>query len=338
VSQPETILGSLARISDFASRPPEIKPLPRDNWSRGDYIMVEMLDTGLESYTVETPDGSPAEMHPGDRLIGALGTRAATLEVVGDWREIGEDLQMQTLTAAGVLGVCTSAAFDSSPLADVRYVGHAFHGEERCTMKGFVEPGGHAVRTVPVILIIGTSMESGKTIAAVAMIRELAAMGKRVAGAKVTGVGRLRDILAMKKAGAETIMDFVDVGLPSTVTPREEYESCLKDLIARLAETEPDVMIIEAGASPLEPYRGDVAMEALQPRVEATVLCASDPYAVLGVTEAFGRKPELVAGRATGTEAGRDLIDKLVGVPALNLIDPATGPELADYLREWLDF
>lgn len=333
-----TVLGSLARISDFATRAPEIKPLPRDAWARGDYIMVEMLDTGLESYTVETPDGSPARIEPGDRLIGALGSRAATLEVVGDWRAIGEDLRMQTLTAAGVLGVCTSAAWDSSPLADVRYVGHAFHDDERCTMKGFVEPNDQPDRTAPIILIIGTSMESGKTIAAVAMIRELAAMGKRVAGAKVTGVGRLRDILAMKKAGAATIMDFVDVGLPSTVIPRDEYASCLKTLIARLAATEPDVMIIEAGASPLEPYRGDVAMEELQPLVEATVLCASDPYAVLGVTEAFGRKPELVAGRATGTEAGRELIEKLVGVPALNLIDPETGPELAEYLRDWLDF
>ena len=333
----KTVLASLARIADFDSRPPEIDRLPREQWARGDYLVVEMLEDGPDSYTVETTDGSPVEMLPGDRLIGALGTRAATLEVVGDWREIGEDLEMQTLTAAGVLGVCTSAALQSAELANVRYVGHAFHGDQRCTMKSFVEPTGAGSLKAPVILVIGTSMESGKTISAVAMIRELVAMGKTVAGAKVTGVGRFRDILAMEAAGASPVMDFVDVGLPSTVVPTDEYEASLKLLCSKLAETKPDVLIIEAGASPLEPYCGDVAMKVLNHQVEAIVLCASDPYAVLGVTKAFERKPDLVAGRATSTEAGIRLIEEMVGVPALNVIDHATGPALAEYLRDWLD-
>lgn len=336
MSAAKTVLGSLTRIADFDSQPPEVRRLPRERWARGDYLMVEMIDDGPVSYTVEAADGSSVEMYPGDRLIGALGTRAATLEVVGDWREISDDLEMQTLTAAGVLGVCTSAALQSAVLANVRYLGHCFRGEQRCTMKSFVETTEVSPLEAPVIIVIGTSMDSGKTVAAVAMIRELVAMGKRVAGAKVTGVGRLRDILAMEAAGASPIMDFVDVGLPSTVVPPDEYETSLKLLCAKLAASEPDVVIIEAGASPLEPYCGDVAMKVLNHRVEATVLCASDPYAVLGVTKAFDRKPDLVAGRATSTEAGVRLIEKLVGVPALNVIDRSTGPQLAEHLREWL--
>jgi hypothetical protein len=68
----------------------------------------------------------------------------------------------------------------------------------------------------------------------------------------------------------------------------------------------------------------------------ATILCASDPYAVVGVVEAFGMKPDLVSGRSTSTEAGIRLIDKLVGVPAMNLFDPGSGPELRKLLGEWL--
>jgi hypothetical protein len=333
----KTVLGSLARITDFEEKPPEIRQLPRREWARGDYLLVEMLEDGPESYAVETASGESVEIVPGDRLIGALGTRAATLEVVGDWREISDDLEMQTLTAAGVLGVCTSAALQSAVLANVRYVGHAFRDGARSTMKSFVEPAGPSPLRAPVILVIGTSMDSGKTIAAVAMIRELVAMGKRVAGAKVTGVGRLRDILAMEKAGASPVMDFVDVGLPSTVVPADEYRHSLDLLCSMLSAGEPDVVIVEAGASPLEPYCGDVAMEVLNHRVKATVLCASDPYAVLGVTRAFDRKPDLVAGRATSTEAGIALIDRLVGAPALNVIDQTTGPELAAFLSEKLE-
>ena len=73
-------------------------------------------------------------------------------------------------------------------------------------------------------------------------------------------------------------------------------------------------------------------MRTLDEQVAMTVLCASDPYAVLGVTEAFGMKPDLVSGRATSTEAGIRLIDRLVGVPALNVFDHSTGPELARFI------
>ncbi len=330
------ILPSLTRITDFDRRSPDVGQLPREQWSRGDYIVVEMLEDGPDSYGVETVDGNLLEMFPGDRLIGALGTRAATLEVVGDWREISDDLEMQTLTAAGVLGVCTSASLQSAELANVRYVGHALRDGEPCRMKDFVTPAGDRRLEAPVILIIGTSMDSGKTVAAVAAVRELVAAGRRVAGAKVTGVGRLRDILAMEKSGAGPIMDFVDVGLPSTVVPPDEYEKSLRLLCSKLAESDPDVVIIEAGASPLEPYCGDVAMKVLAEQVSLTILCASDPYAVLGVIEAFGSKPDLVSGRATSTEAGVRLIEKMTGVPALNLIDRSTGPAFATFLDERL--
>ncbi len=326
------ILPSLTRITDFDSRPPDVEAVPRERWSRGDYLVVEMLKDGPDSYGVETADGNLLEMFPGDRLIGALGTRAATLEVVGDWREIGEDLEMQTLTAAGVLGVCTSASLQSAELANVRYVGHACRDGVPCRMKDFVTPASGRLEA-PVILIIGTSMDSGKTVAAVAAVRELVAAGRRVAGAKVTGVGRLRDILAMERAGAGPIMDFVDAGLPSTVVPPEEYEESLNLLCSKLAESDPDVVIVEAGASPLEPYCGDVAMKVLAKRVSLTILCASDPYAVLGVIEAFGTKPDLVSGRATSTEAGIRLIEKMTGIPALNLIDRSTGPAFSAFLE-----
>lgn len=338
MNESEPILGSLTRITDFDTRPPEPVPVPREEWSRGDYVIVEMLQDGPASYEVESADGSYVSMYPGDRLIGALGTRAATLEVVGDWREIGSDLKMQTLTSAGVLGVCTSAAVQSSALANVRYVGHAGRDGEPCRMKDFVTPAEPRQFEVPVILIIGTSMESGKTVAAVALIRELTAMGKSVAGAKVTGVGRLRDILAMKGAGADPIMDFVDVGLPSTVVPPDEYRQSLGLLCSKLAASGTDVVVIEAGASPLEPYCGSVAMEVLSECVTATILCASDPYAVLGVMEAFEMKPDLVSGRSTATEAGISLIDKLTGVPAMNLFDPGAGTELEGFLKKQLGF
>ncbi|MEZ5073324.1 MAG: hypothetical protein R2691_00610 [Solirubrobacterales bacterium] len=104
-------------------------------------------------------------------------------------------------------------------------------------------------------------MDAGKTVAAVAIVRELEAMGLRVAGAKLTGVGRVRDILAMRDAGADSVLDFVDAGLPSTVVPAADYERALA-IKAQARREHLDVVVAEAGASPLEPYNGEPAIAA----------------------------------------------------------------------------
>jgi Domain of unknown function (DUF1611_C) P-loop domain len=292
-----------------------------------------MLGPEPATYRVEVPSGAYEEIGPGDRVIGALGQRAATLEVVGDWRAVEDDMILDTLTAACVLGRCTSAAVPTPPMARVRYRGHAMRDGEACTMAGSVGAVPAGRLEAPVVLIIGTSMDAGKTVAASAIVRELTAMGMRVAGAKLTGVGRYRDILAMREAGAGYVADFVDAGLPSTAVPPGQFESALLLLCSKLAASDPDVVVAEAGASPLEPYNGEVAMRLLSENVRVTVLCASDPYAVVGVMSAFETRPDLISGRATSTEAGVALVEKLVSIPALHMLDPATGPELASFLR-----
>jgi hypothetical protein len=334
MTEPRTVIGSVARLADFESHPPMIEPRDRTKWATGDFVVCEMLDDG--PFRIEIPSGGDDHLSGGDRLIGALGTRAATLQAVGDWRATEEDLQLDTLTPAGVLGRCTSASIPPPPMAKVRYLGHATRDGETCTMHGSVAPVPTQALEAPVVLIIGTSMDAGKTASAVVIVRELTRMGLRVAGTKLTGVGRYRDILAMRRAGAFYITDFVEAGLPSTVVPADEYETALLHICSCLAAREPDVVVAEAGASPLEPYRGDIAVRLLAQNVRMTVLCASDPYAVVGVIAAFEKEPDLIAGRATSTSAGIALVEKLVSIPALNLLDPESDKDLAALLRQHL--
>ena len=68
-------------------------------------------------------------------------------------------------------------------------------------------------------------MDSGKTVAAVAMIRELVEMGLK-GGRREGHRGRAAARhLAMKSAGAATDHDFVDVGLPSRGASRRIRDS-----------------------------------------------------------------------------------------------------------------
>ena len=165
-------------------------------------------------------------------------------------------------------------------------------------------------------------MSAGKTLTGRLACELLSEAGLDVTGAKITGAGRYRDILAFQRSGARQVYDFVDAGLPSTIVPEDEYRAAVRPLLRRIAAESPDYLVCEAGASPLEPYNGRAAIDELGDNVVCRILCATDPYAVVGVMQAFGFEPDLVTGPATNTSAAVDLVSQLTGVSGINIIDP----------------
>jgi hypothetical protein len=276
------------------------------------------------------------EVIGGDLVVGAFGKRYATLESVGEWQEIGEDLQMSALTAAGLFGKVTSGG---TTLLSFTFKGHALVDGEKVAMRDFVPSSPERPLEVPVVLLLGTSMSAGKTTSGKAIVRLLEQAGLKVVGAKLAGAARYSDLLGLQDAGADLIFDFVDAGLPSTAVPEDEYRRALRGLLARIAEADADVVVAEVGASPMEPYNGEVAIEVVGPNVRCTVLSATDPYAVAGMLEAFDFKnnPDLVTGRATRTTAGVEMVEKLSGIKALNVMDRDALPELQGILKDALD-
>ena len=326
--------GSLSRITDLESNAYEVEAVPRAEWRRGDYVLAEATIARGGFSEVELPSGRLAKAVDGDRVLGVLGVRHATLEVVGTFERVGEDGAMHLLGAAGLMGRATSVSGLLPPLISLQYRGHAVRNGRRLSMSDFAgRPRTSGPYDIPTILIVGTSMSAGKTTSAKIIIRELKNLGCRVVGAKLTGAGRYRDILAMSDANADAIFDFVDVGLPSSVVPPAEFRDRLRDLLGLIADEKPDVVVAAAGASPLEPYNGDTALQELGDAIAFTVLCASDPYAVVGVTRGFGMEPDLVAGLATSTVAGEEIVTKLSGAKALNLLAPGSISELHEMLQ-----
>ncbi|REK08200.1 MAG: DUF1611 domain-containing protein [Planctomycetota bacterium] len=334
--QPNYFFSSLARISDLNEKPFALEALPRDKWSSGDYVAAEVEQIGGEGL-VELTCGRMARIAPNDWIVGALGKRSATLEAVGDWRAVGSDLRFDLLTSAAVLGRCTGKSALVPPLTSLIYRGHVVRDGRPCRMADFVPAKPEQMPRVPIVLIVGTSMSSGKTMTARVVVRLLRTRGLKVGGIKFTGIGRYRDILTMRDAGAQFVCDFVDAGLPSTSCPREDFEPSIDYLLARTAAAGVDVIVAEAGASPLEPYNGDLAVEHVRGQTACTILCASDPYAVVGVMKSFDLKPDLVAGRATSTTAAVDLVEQLCNIKALNVLDRTAWPELERILAEGLD-
>lgn len=331
--KPRYFFTSLTRISDLPETLFSAEPLPRREWETGDYVVGKVISPPSRLSGIELSSGRMVEVTEGDLVVGAFGVRYATLEAVGGWQNIGAERQMEALTGAGLFGKATSRSAMLPSLIALSYNGHVVVNGGKATMRDFVIPTPQRGFDLPVVLLVGTSMSAGKTTSAKVIIRLLRQEGLAVVGAKLTGAGRYRDILSMQDAGAEHIFDFVDAGLPSTVVSAREYKKSLRNLLARMASVGGDVVVAEVGASPLEPYDGATAIEEIGANVRCTVLSASDPYAVTGVMSAFQNRPDLVTGLATSTDAGIELIEKLSGIPALNVLDRGSLPKLRNVLR-----
>jgi hypothetical protein len=333
------IHSSMTRISDLEAVPCQVKVIPREEWENGDYVVTEVV-ADPHPWRLELSTGRMVELAEGDLVVGALGRRHATLEATGTWEAVDKTGRMELLTSGGLLGRCTSRSSHMPPLGRLRYQGHLMRGGEKLTMGrfGLRAPAGEGVGaprpfSIPTLLIVGTSMSAGKTASARIAIRRLTGMGLSVVAAKVTGAGRYRDVLTMADSGADPIFDFVDAGLPSTVCPADEYAPALEGMLSAMEGSGADVAVVEVGASPLEPYNGDVAVERLRPSVGMTILCASDPYAVVGLVQAFELRPELVTGIASNTRAGVELVGRLTGIPCMDIRAKVALPALDDLLK-----
>lgn len=328
-------MASLTRISDLHTRAYDIERIGRNHWASGDYVAGEVTGAPHRVYRIELASGRMVRALPGDCVIGAFGSRSATLEGVGSWADI-KGYEMNSMTSAGLFGAVTSMSRLIPPTLNLTYLGHIVRNGRKVCMSDFAMKSSGGSFNVPTVLLVGTSMSAGKTTTGRFVIHELEGMGKTVVGAKLTGAGRYRDILSFRDAGADAVFDFVDTGLPSTVQPESVFRDAIRPLLHHIDSLNPDFLVAEAGASPLEPYNGAAAIDELNDNIKCTILCASDPYAVVGVEKAFRLKPDLVTGLATSTSAAIDLVHKLSGVEALNVLDPECMPQLRDVLRRKL--
>lgn len=98
----------------------------------------------------------------------------------------------------------------------------------------------------PVIAVLGTSMNSGKSTTLGCLVNGLVNSGMQVAAGKATGTGAGNDPDLFTDAGAFSVCDFTDFGFPTTY--RLDYETVRDLLVAMIREqsaTGADTVVIE---------------------------------------------------------------------------------------------
>jgi hypothetical protein len=312
-------------------------------------VVALRIENAKSTYNqLELPSGRFSMVKPGDVVAGALGHRKALFGYSGHLPEqvrVGDRLNL--LNIGGVVGVCDGINPDLGQPFVGEVLGQVLHFPvlgERVGVPAHISQGAIpfadalSVGVVPVVAVVGTCMNAGKTQAACALVQAFTHRGLKVAAGKATGVSLRRDVLAMEDAGARRTMIFTDLGVVTTtagVAP-----AVARTILTRLAAERPDVIVLELGDGVLGLYGVDaiLADAALRGAFGAVVLAANDPVAAWGgvrlLEERFGVPTAVVTGPATDNVAGTRLVERETEVAAINArTDPA---RLADAILDRL--
>lgn len=296
----------------------------------GTVVVGRVLDSKAVYNKLEDVHGRMATVHRGDIIAGVLGARAAVQGysgVVPEKAEVGDILHL--LNLGGIIGQCTSANPEVGPPARVEILGSVLRfpelgrrvGEPASIFPGPIQFADTLKAMPPVVMLVGTSMNAGKTRAASSLIREAVKRGLKVGAAKVTGVALRRDTLEMLDHGASSAVSFADAGLPSTCAGGvlEAARGCMN----ALADENHDLLVIELGDGLIGEYGVsdilvDEGFRALKPKI---ILAAADPVAAWGgvkFLELLGHEAAVVTGPATDNASGSRAVRKHTGVCTAN--------------------
>ncbi len=291
----------------------------------GDIVAVKALSESVTYGNLELPSGRLAKINRQDILLGVLGKRRALKGFVGDVPgsvNVGDRLHL--LNMGGVIGICSGHHSSLSDAIEVEVVGVACDpdGNVLNISDNALEPSGKLLPSAPIVVVAGTCMNSGKTVAAAEIIRRAASEGMRVAGAKLSGIACLRDTLNMQDHGAFATASFLDCGLPSTVD-HGDLPSVAKGILNHLNSLEPDLIVAELGDGIVGGYAVDsILLDAeIKSAVSSFVFCASDYVGVIGgrtILAGLDIDIDVVAGSVTDSQMGEDFVRSNLGLEAGN--------------------
>lgn len=294
--------------------------------SAGDAVVVRALGESVTYGNLELPTGRLAKIYRNDVIVGVLGRRRALKGFFGDVPETctaGDRLHL--LNMGGVIGVCSGHHSSLSDAIEVEVLGFVrADGSDRILniADNGLRPSATLDRTAPIVIVAGTCMNSGKTVAATEIIKQAHHAGWRVAGAKMSGVACLRDTLNMLDCGAETTASFLDCGLPSTVGVGD-LAPVAKSILNHLNECDPNLIVVELGDGIIGGYSVDSILRdpEIRAATSAFVFCASDYVGVVGgieVLRKFDIGIDVVAGSVTDSKSGEDFVGTEFGLVAGN--------------------
>ncbi|GEM_PF-260104 len=250
----------------------------------GDLALARVIYVGRTA-RVELETGRRSALRPDDLLGVVFGNRYATGQYEA-YVGMDDSHRCDLLTMAGVCGIVKSkqqSTADPTRLAIVGYLSNT--SGDKLRLQDF------ALKAVPgdfpaiqKIVVCGSSMDSGKTTTAAAVIRGLVEAGRRVGAVKLTGTAAGADLWKYLDAGAFRAYDFSDCGFPSTFgCTLDELLNLDRAMSFNLAGEGAEFIVIEIADGVLQQETAALlSCPSFTQTVDAFVYAATDPLSVLG--------------------------------------------------------
>ncbi len=295
----------------------------------GQVVVVRALEEKRVYDQLELTTGRMAHVGKGDVIVGALGRRDALRGfqgIVPPQAKAGDTVHL--LNLGGVIGQAVSENRDFGHPLRCELLGMAVRDGKGLNIADAALPTAEHITPEdcpPIIVVSGTCMNAGKTVACCEIIAKLTARGYACAGLKMTGVACQKDLLNMEDHGALATLSFLDCGYPSTagVTNVAPVAKGLLKAIAAETKEDLDVVVVEMGDGVIGAYGVRSVLEDPEIRAlcRAHVLCANDLVAAWGGVQwlkAIGLGVDVVAGPATDNDVGIRYVSSDLGIPAAN--------------------
>ncbi|MEM7077104.1 MAG: molybdopterin-guanine dinucleotide biosynthesis protein MobB [Pseudomonadota bacterium] len=296
-----------------------VAALARRRPAAGDLLLAQ-VDRVAQHTKLHLVSGRRSQLFPGDRLVVAYGH----LQAPGVFEaQVPEDLRSCHLVASGGLAARVIAARSPrrEPTLITPYGFLLDHKGEVLNLSHYGLSPAVAVGSKPVICVVGSAMQVGKTTVITALTRGLCAAGMGVAALKVTGTGAGDDPWDYADAGADMVLDATDAGLASTyqLSPAR-IESSLATLVATAeGDAQVDVILLELADGLLHenclPLLTCATLKALQPRL---IFAAGEVVSArtgIEILEAHGLRLAALSGLFTASPLGVAEIEEATGLP-----------------------
>ncbi|MBA2459293.1 MAG: hypothetical protein H0V43_10115 [Gemmatimonadales bacterium] len=262
----------------------------------GDVALARVEAIGYHGRMMTARQGR-LRLYPGDSIVGVFGNRYATAAFEG---EVGPGETVHILTSAGMVGTVRSRHQSMAPPTRLSLLGYLAEPDgRRINLKERqFHPRLPEFPLPDIVLVVGTSMNSGKTTAGVKLASSLVRRGLRVGACKLTGSVCHRDIEEWQATGAQHVRDFSDYGLPSTYLCRkEELISLFLTMVADAAVVRPDILVMEVADGLLQ-RETKLLLEdpRVREHVRGVVLAATCPgSALFGFAQLAARSHRVLA-------------------------------------------
>lgn len=313
--------GFAARLVDMS----EARSIRTDLQPKSGDLVKVRIDRLGHHQRLETPEGRRSHLHVGDEIILVYAARYATDQFHA---VVPEGLTPCHLIAAGgLVGEVIDRHRSSRAPTEVTPIGLVCDAHRNVLnlsryALGQAEEG--SLTSPPVITVVGTSMNAGKTTTAAAIVRAVRKQGLDVCAIKATGTGAGGDIWKYTDAGATQAIDFAYAGLASTFQlPADEMSEAVDRLLDLGSHA--DLIVCELADGLLQ-QETRMLLESHH-RLRAAgglVLAAGDALSARsGIAELskLGLKTSVVSGAMTASQLVVNEARALFSTPVLSVND-----------------